>query len=361
MTIGVNARHLIKGRLEGIGWYSYEILKRLVKLMPNQKFIFFYDRKTPFLILGQNITNVVLFPPARHPMLFKLWFNYILPKAFKKYGVNLFFSPDGFVSLKSTINQIGVIHDLNFEHYPEDLPLNVLNYYKTYMPLFAEKAKEIITVSNFSKEDIINKYNIDSKKIKVIYNGGNNIFKPLSKNDRHQFLVEHKQKPYFIYVGSLHKRKNIERMLKAFQLFNNTNQMEFIIIGREMWKGQLNLEGLLKNVKFLGRKSGKELAHWLAASSALVYISYFEGFGLPVLEGMMAGVPVISANTTSLPEVGGNSVIYVDPFNIESIHQGMKEAIYKEIKYKALGIQQSQKFSWDRSASTLCSIIKKYD
>ena len=361
MTIGINARHLIKGRLEGIGWYSYEILKRLVKLMPNQKFIFFYDRKTPFLILGKNITNVVLFPPARHPMLFKLWFNYILPKAFKKYGVNLFFSPDGFVSLKSTINQIGVIHDLNFEHYPEDLPLNVLNYYKTYMPLFAEKAKEIITVSNFSKEDIINKYNIDPKKIKVIYNGGNNIFKPLSKNDRHQFLVEHKQKPYFIYVGSLHKRKNIERMLKAFQLFNNTNQMEFIIVGRDMWKGQLNLEGLLKNVKFLGRKSGKELAHWLAASSALVYISYFEGFGLPVIEGMMAGVPVISANTTSLPEVGGDSVIYVDPFNIESIHQGMKEAISNEIKYKALGIQQAQKFSWDRSASTLCSIIKKYD
>ena len=106
MTIGINARHLIKGRLEGIGWYSYEILKRLVKLMPNQKFIFFCDRKIPFLILGQNITNVVLFPPARHPMLFKLWFNYILPKAFKKYGVNLFFSPDGFVSLKSTINQI---------------------------------------------------------------------------------------------------------------------------------------------------------------------------------------------------------------------------------------------------------------
>ena len=83
-----------------------------------------------------------------------------------------------------------------------------------------------------------------------------------------------------------------------------------------MWKGQLNLEGILNNVKFLGRKSGNQ-AMWIASSSALIYISYFEGFGLPILEGMMAGVPVISGNLTSLPEVGGNAVIYVDPFNIK--------------------------------------------
>ena len=361
MTIGINARHLIKNRLEGIGWYSYEILRRLVKLMPNEQFIFFYDRKTPFLIKGDNITNIELFPAARHPLLFKFWFNYVLPKAFKKYKVNLFFSPDGFLSLKTSINQIGVIHDLNFEHYPEDLPNNVLKYYKIFMPLFAEKAKEIITVSNYSKDDIIEKYNIDSKKIKVIYNGGNKIFKPLTKKDKSQFLIDRNQKPYFIYVGSLHKRKNIERMLKAFQLYNNENQMEFIIVGKDMWKGQLNLDELLKNVRFLGRKSGNELAQWVGASSALIYISYFEGFGLPVLEGMMAGVPVVSGNTTSLPEVGGSSVIYVDPFNIDSIKQGMKEAISNQLKYKELGIKQAQKFSWDQSAKNLYSVIKKYN
>ena len=118
MNIGINARHLLKGRLEGIGWYSFEILSRLILLMPKHKFFFFYDRKTDFLISGDNVFNIILNPPARHPILFRIWFNYILPRNFKKYKIDLFFSPDGFISLNSLIPQIGVIHDLNFEHYP---------------------------------------------------------------------------------------------------------------------------------------------------------------------------------------------------------------------------------------------------
>lgn len=350
MNIGINARHLIKDRLEGIGWYSFEILKRLIKLMPSHQFIFFYDRKTTFLIKGENITNIIISPPARHPFLFKIWFNILLPKAFKKHQIDLFFSPDGFVSLNSDIHQVGVIHDLNFEHYPEDLPKNILKYYKKYMPLFSQKANKVITVSNYSKNDIINKYKVNSEKIKVIYNGGNEIFKPLSEEKIKKFQTNNSNRPYFIYVGSLHKRKNIERMLKAFQAFNLDNKWDFIIIGTDMWKGQLNLDGISNNVKFLGRKSGDELAMLIASSSALVYVSYFEGFGLPIIEGMMSGVPVISSNLTSLPEVGGNAVIYVDPFNIESISEGMQEAINNYSKYRNLGLEQATLFSWDKSA-----------
>ena len=350
MNIGINARHLIKDRLEGIGWYSFEILKRLIKLMPSHQFIFFYDRKTTVLIKGENITNIIISPPARHPFLFKIWFNILLPKAFKKHQIDLFFSADGFVSLNSDIHQVGVIHDLNFEHYPEDLPKNILKYYKKYMPLFSQKANKVITVSNYSKNDIINKYKVNSEKIKVIYNGGNEIFKPLSEEKIKKFQTNNSNRPYFIYVGSLHKRKNIERMLKAFQAFNLDNKWDFIIIGTDMWKGQLNLDGISNNVKFFGRKSGDELAMWIASSSALVYVSYFEGFGLPIIEGMMSGVPVISSNLTSLPEVGGNAVIYVDPFNIESISEGMQEAINNYSKYRNLGLEQATIFSWDKSA-----------
>jgi hypothetical protein len=133
MNIAINARHLIKGKLEGIGWYSLEILKRLVVLMPNHHFFLFHDRNTQFLISNTNVTNVILSPPARHPYLFKIWFNYVLPKAFKKYNIDIFFSPDGFVSLRTNIRQIGVIHDLNFEHYPNDVPKGVLKYYQKHM------------------------------------------------------------------------------------------------------------------------------------------------------------------------------------------------------------------------------------
>ena len=114
---------------------------------------------------------------------------------------------------------MGVIHDLNFEHYPEDLPKNILKYYKKNMPLFAQKANKIITVSNYSKNDIVNKYKVNSEKIKVIYNGGNEIFKPLSE-EKKKFQTNNSNL-FYLYVGSLHKRKNIERMLKAFQAFNH--------------------------------------------------------------------------------------------------------------------------------------------
>lgn len=361
MNIGINARHLLENKLEGIGWYSYEILNRLVAIRPSDHFFFFYDRNTPPLVKQENVTNIIVSPQARHPILFKIWYNFSLPFYFKKYKIDCFFSPDGFLSLSSTIRQIGVIHDLNFEHYPEDLPKSVLIYYKKNMPLFAQKASDIVTVSKFSKEDICEKYKVNSKKVKVIYNGGGSDFIPLSENERSDFRkLENNGRPYFIYVGSLHKRKNIERMLKAFKIFNKKfKKMDFVIIGEPMWQKQLKYDGLLENVKFLGRKSGKELSKWVASSSAMVYVSYFEGFGLPVLEGMRSGVPVVTSDKTSIPEVGEKAVIYTDPFSIDSINNGLVEATNEGSfdYYRKLGLEQSKKFSWDSSALKIANLL----
>lgn len=359
MNIGINARHLIENKLEGIGWYSFEMLRRLVLLRPKDNFYFFYDRKTKPLVDSVNVKNLLVYPSARHPVLFKLWFNNRLPYYFKKFNIDLFFSPDGFMSLDTSVSQIGVIHDLNFEHHPEDLPKNVLRYYKHYMPLFAKKASKIITVSSFSKKDICNNYGLKEDKVHVIYNGGNEIYKPISTKEKKDFIKNNNNgRPYFIYVGSLHKRKNILRMLSAFKSFNSDmRSMDFIIIGEKMWENQMDLHGLLENVKFLGRKSGHELAQWVASSAGLVYVSYFEGFGLPVLEGMMAGAPVITSHVTSMPEVGGDAVIYVDPFDEESIVKGMKTAINEGENFIKLGVIQSRKFSWDKAVVELESVI----
>ena len=359
MNIGINARHLIENKLEGIGWYSFEVLRRLVLLRPQDNFYFFYDRKTKPLVESVNLKNVIVYPSARHPILFKFWFNNRLPYYFKKFNIDLFFSPDGFLSLNTSVRQIGVIHDINFEHYPEDLPKNVLRYYQKYMPLFAKKANKIITVSSFSKKDICNNYGLKEDKVHVIYNGGNEMYKPIPNKERKDFVSNNNSgRPYFIYVGSLHKRKNILRMLSAFKAFNSDKKtMDFIIIGEKMWENQMDLHELLENVKFLGRKSGHELAKWVASSCGLVYVSYFEGFGLPVLEGMMAGVPVITSNVTSMPEVGGDAVIYVDPFDEVSIARGMTTAFNEGENFVKLGLKQSGKFSWDKSVSELESVI----
>ncbi len=123
MRIAVNTRFLLSHKMEGFGWFTYEVVKRLVQNHPEHEFIFFFDRKYDSkYIFGDNVTPVILSPQARHPILFKIWFNYSVTKALKKYKADIFFSPDGYLSLKTEIKQISVIHDLNFEHYPQDLP-----------------------------------------------------------------------------------------------------------------------------------------------------------------------------------------------------------------------------------------------
>lgn len=365
MNIGVNARHLIKNQLEGIGWYSYEVLSRITKNHPEHNFYFFFDRKySDEFVFNSNVSPVVVSPQARHPVLFKWWFDYALPKKFKEFKIDLFFSPDGFLSLKTRVPQIGVIHDLNFEHYPKDLPKGALKFYKNQMPKFAHKAEHILTVSDYSKNDIAKCYDISRDKISVVYNGKGKGFYPCDFSERDRFCAKYNNnRPYFIYVGSLHKRKNVERMLAGFKQFNDENSefFDFVIIGEPMWKGQLNLDGLTKNVKFLGRKSGNELGGWVSSSSAMVYVSYFEGFGIPVLEGMSSGVPVVTSGVTSMPEVGGDAVIYVDPFSIDSIKDGLVKATQKGSfqYYRDLGVKQAELFSWDKSSQKIANLLFK--
>ena len=358
MNIGINARHLIEHKLEGIGWYSFEILNRIVQLRPDDHFYFYYDRKTKPLVVGRNITNVIVYPSARSPHLFRFWFNVRLPRLFKKNKIDLFFSPDGFISLATSVPQIAVIHDLNFEHYPHDVPKHILKYYKKYMPLFAKRAKKIVTVSNFSKMDICGTYKVDQSKVSVIYNGGNSVYKPLEEKYKKQFKSEQNQeRPYFVYVGSLHKRKNIQRMFEAFNDFNKGGKFDLIVIGEPMWGKEFQRTQISPYIKIIGRKSGLDLSKWVASSEALIYVSYFEGFGLPVLEGMMAGVPVVTSDITSIPEVGGEAVVYVDPFNVKSISKGISIAVEKHEVYAKLGPIQAVKFNWDKAADELNHIF----
>ena len=354
MKIAINTRLLIKDKLEGIGYFTFEILNRITNAHPEHEFYFFFDRKfNAEFIFSDNVKAIVLYPQARHPILFNIWFDFSVTRALKKYNIDIFLSPDGMLSLKTKVPQIAVIHDLNFEYYPKDLPPNITKYYKNRFPKFAKKATSIITVSKHSKDNIMSCYNIDENKISVVYNGSGKHYGPVEKSK-----VE---KPYFIYVGSLHKRKNIKRMLHSFNKLKQEYKkpLDFIVVGDYLWNNEEKFDSINNDIHFVGRKSGQELAKLVACSKALIYVSYFEGFGIPILEGMKSGVPVVSSNTTSMPEVGGDAVIYVDPFSVESITKGMLEALNEEKAkiYIKKGLVQSEKFSWDLSAKQVWEVI----
>ena len=274
LRIAINTRLLIKNKLEGIGWFAFEVLKRIVNNHPEHQFLFFFDR--PYakeFVFSGNVLPIVLHPQARHPILFNIWFDYAVTRALKKYKADIFFSPDGMLSLRTNVPQIAVIHDLNFEHYPEDLPSHITKYYLKRFPLFAKKANKIITVSNFSKKDICKAYAISKDKVNVVYNGASKEYLPISPENRAIQLCEiNNGVPYFIYVGSLHKRKNIERMLQAFKKLkaSYSNPLDFIIVGDYLWEKDKLLKSISKDVKFVGRKSGGELAKLVGNSQALV-------------------------------------------------------------------------------------------
>lgn len=371
MLIAVNTRLLLKDKIEGIGRFSYETLKRITKNYSEHKFIFLFDR--PFsdeFIFSNNIIPVVIGPQTRHPFLWWWWFEKSIPKIFQKYKPDLFLSPDGFLSLRSPIKQIAVIHDLNFEYYPKDIPFIARKYYKRYFPLFSKKAYRIVTVSEYSKQDISNCYHILPEKIDVVYNAASESFYPATEDDKRATKLRYTNGiDFFLFIGALHPRKNVARLLNAFDEFkkSSSSDIKLLIVGEKMWKTMdikkmFSIMKFRDDVIFTGRLPQEELTLVMGSALALVFVPYFEGFGIPIVEAMNCDVPVITSNVTSMPEIAGNAALLVNPFSVESIKNGMIRIYKEENLRKQLilnGKIQRQKFSWDKTAEKLWECIEK--
>ena len=354
--------------MEGFGWFTFETMKRIVRKHPKHQFVFFFDRPfDPKFIFASNVTPVVLNPPARHPILFKIWFNYSITRALKKHKCDAFISPDGYLSLRTNVPQLSVIHDLNFEHHPEDIPKNALNYLKKYFPKFAHKAKRICTVSNYSKQDIIETYGVNPNKVDVTYNGVAEIFKPLLPQEQKKVRVKFSQgKPYILFVGAIHKRKNLNRLIQAFVRLKEETSLphQLLIVGEPMWNSEkVKIPPSLKShVSFTGHLPLETLAQVMASADVFAFVSYFEGFGIPLVEAMKCGTPTLAGNRTSLPEIGGDAVLYCDPFDVDDIFQKLLSMLEDEGLRQLLsdkGIERANQFSWDHTATSLWDSFDK--
>ncbi|MBU3676295.1 MAG: glycosyltransferase family 4 protein, partial [Chitinophagaceae bacterium] len=338
MRIAVNTRFLLKGKLEGIGWFTREILRRMVLNHPEHEFIFLFDREyDEQFIFAPNVKPVVIPPPARHPILWYLWFEWAVPFALRKHKADVFISTDGFLSLSTKVPTLLVVHDLAFEHFPEHLPFKVSFYLLQFTPKFIRKAKHIGTGSTFSKTDLIETYQTPSEKISVVFNGTNDLYKPLPFSEKQAIKDQYAQGcEYFVVAGALHPRKNIVHLLKAFALFKRKQRsnMKLLIIGRYAWEAD-DIKTTYENhpyrddVIMYNYMNVDELSRVMGAAYALAFVSLFEGFGIPILEAMQCGVPGIVSNTSSMPEVAGESAILVDPNSVEEIAEAMR-TLYKD-------------------------------
>lgn len=369
MRIAINTRFLLSHKMEGFGWYTYEIVRRMVKNHPEHEFFFFFDRAfDPKFIFAENVTPVVLNPQARHPILHYIWFEFSVKKALKKHQIDLFFSPDGYLSLSSDVKQIATIHDINFEHNPEDLSWLTSKYYRYFFPKFAKKAHHILTVSEYSKQDITTTYKIDSEKITAVWNGASAIFQPLSLSEKNATREKYAEgKEYFLFVGALSPRKNVKRLLQAFDIFKTKypeNNTQFVIVGEELWTNALAEiqlpEDVQKQIHFTGHIELKELAAIMASATIFTFVPYFEGFGIPLVEAMKSGTPILSGNKTSLPEIAGECALYCDPFDVNDIANQLEQLAFdKELQQRlsSKGLARSEKFSWDISAEKIWEVL----
>jgi glycosyltransferase involved in cell wall biosynthesis len=371
MRIAVNSRLLVPDKMDGIGRFTYETLKRLAHSYPEVQFDLIFDRK----IVGgfdfpKNVKSFHLSPPARHPFLWIIWFEYRLKNFINKGNYDLFLSPEGWIPPGLKCKSLAVIHDLNFAHQPEHIIFSHRKYLQHYFPKFANRANRIATVSEFSKQDIHQTYKTPLAQIDVVYNGANHVFKPFNEEAKQEIRSQYcNGSPFFIFIGTLHPRKNLTHLFKAFEQFKKQTGKPHQLLGvgnRKWWPKELedlyqSLE-YKKEILFAGRKSDDELAKILAASEALTYLPYFEGFGIPILEAFQAEVPVICSNATSMPEVAQDAALLCSPKDIDCIANSMEKVSSDQKLKKELiekGKIRAKDFSWDRTSKLLWESIEK--
>lgn len=369
MKIAVNTRFLLPGKLEGIGWYTHEIVRRLVAQHPKDEFVFLFDR--PFdarFVYGPNVRPIVVPPPARHPLLWYLWFEWALPPVLRRLQPDVFFSPDAYLSLRANTRTVLTVHDIIPLQHPEQVPFVSRQYYRYFLPRYLRRANQIATVSHFVKQSIVERCGISAEKIAVVYNGCRDNFKPLSETEKQNVRAQFTDnQPFFFYTGAIHPRKNIPRLIRAFDRFKTETgaPVKLLLAGRFAWHtGEVTqaLESARhrNDVRMLGYVPEQDLPRLMASALALAYVSLSEGFGLPVLEAMYCDTPVIASNTTALPEIAGEGALLVDPGSEREISMALKKIYSAEISLSNLihhSQIQRQQFDWNTAADQTYQLL----
>lgn len=371
MKIAINCWILRNKQIDGIGNFTIETLRPLIATHPEIEFQILCDKNfTEDYFDFPNAKKYHIFPPYRHPLLYMFYMEIVVGFFLKKHKPDLFLSMEGFLCLNTTCKQLPIIYDLNFEHQPKDLPFRNRIYFRTFYPKFARKATRVATISDYSKKDINITYKVSLNKIDNVSCGVKSKFYPLSEETKMDVRNQYSEGlGYFFFIGSMHPRKNIVRLLQAFEKFKieTGSLLKLILAGNIFW-GDETVQAVLIDMKFkedvifVGRVSDAELLNLLGSAFALTFVPTFEGFGLPIVEAFQCDVPVISSNTTSMPEVVGDAGLLADPFSVDDIAGQMALLWQNEnLKHNLIikGRDQKKLFSWEKTASLLYdSIIK---
>jgi glycosyltransferase involved in cell wall biosynthesis len=384
MRVGVDVRGISKNFGGGVNEYSVNLLKLLLVQNPDISFDFLasafradnlvyvkeiFGEKNNLSIHGIKVPNKILnifLKVLEEPKL-----DLLLP-----HQPDVFFMPNiNIARFRSRTPYVVTFHDLSFELYPEFFSKKMRLWHQFINPRkLAHKAGHIIAVSESTKYDLVDMYNIPESKISVVYSGISDIYfrtskQPWGENKIKKFRFRYNlPKKYILFLGTLEPRKNILSVLEAFEELVKLgyDDLGLVIAGGQGWLhkdllDKVNNSSLVDKIKVLGYVDEKDKPMLYKLSECLVYPSFYEGFGFPPVEAMACGTPVVTSNLSSLPEVLGDSAIKVSPYNVDEMVWGIDQ-ILKDEKvrslYKARGLQTAKKFSWQECSQKTIQVLR---
>ncbi|HMH24178.1 MAG TPA: glycosyltransferase family 1 protein [Puia sp.] len=367
MRIGIDAKWYFSGPVS-TRVVLQNLLPELFALYPEHEWVVFLDKKDKHLGFPLSQTNIdTQYVWAGNNMLSNL---FILPRRLQRLKVDVMLFQT-FPSLKRRVPSIAFIHDVLFREFPQFFSWKERLYFLPLAWLTRNRADRLIATTEFVAGDLLKYHYARSRsRIDLVPLGVNKLYAPAPFQDADQ-LARVKEKfslpdRYILYVGRLNVRKNIENLLKALPLLHDTGT-PLVIIGKEDWKApdlqQLLLDpGIRKRIVMPGGMSNEELIATYAMAKVFCFPSFAEGFGLPPLEAMASGVPVIVAGATALPEVCADAAIYIDPSQPESIANALDQLLSDEELYnrkKRSGLERSARYTWNRTARATMQSIEK--
>lgn len=357
MRIGIDARKLHDF---GIGTYIRNLVRELARVDRNTEYVLLCrddDDAATIRALGENFRPVI-----ERAGNYSIAEQFKIPLALKREGVTLFHAPHYVLPPLTPCRSVVTIHDCIHLMFPQYLPNHfALSYARTSISLAARRATRILTVSESSKNDIIRFFGTDPAKIDVIYNAFDTRFgvEPAEEQvvrvrERYQLQDE-----FVLYAGNVKPHKNLERVIEAFHLVRKRglDHLKLVLIGDDISKyaslrRAVHQHQLHKYVRFLGYLPEDTLAVLYRLAAVFVFPSLYEGFGLPPLEAMASGTPVVTSNLSSMPEVAGDAAVLVDPYDPEAIADGLYRVLTDDalaLSLRQKGLARSKQFSWETS------------
>lgn len=361
MHIGIDGNEANVENLVGVSVYTQNLLTYFQKKAnKNTRFtVFLREEPKKHLPKGNLYYRYHVVRPSF------LFSQLTLPLALMKFDdIDVFFSPAHYAPRMSPSPNVVTIHDLSYFYFPKEFLKKDLYQLKNWTKYSVKKAKKIICVSQATKKDLIKFYKTPSEKIKVIYNGYEKNNRTLNVKTRTFGLKEYK---YILYVGTLQPRKNLKTLITAFQKFHKENKdFKLVIAGKKGWLydeifSLVKKMKMQENVVFTGFVSDLELHNLYKNAFCFVLPSFYEGFGIPMLEAMAHDLPVIAAGSSALPEVGGDACLYFDPYYYDTLTRLLKR-IKKDERLRKTMIEKGKKrvqlFSWSKCAEETLKVLK---